>query len=97
LPNLWGGRDIEYFWVAANTPEGPGEALDFGCGDGWLGRLAARKGSVTSVDLRTIALPFIHEETDREAGGGRDLAFKNGRFDLIFNCSAIEHVGLAGR
>jgi SAM-dependent methyltransferase len=97
-PNLRGDRDIEYSWAAAHTPDGPGEALDFGCGQGWLGLLGSRKGfTVTAVDLQPITWPYTHEKLTARQGDIRALELQSERFDLIFNCSAIEHVGLAGR
>jgi hypothetical protein len=43
IPNLRGDRDIEYSWILANLPSGPGKALDFGCGKSYLALVAARK------------------------------------------------------
>src|SRR5579872_6556855 len=44
-PNLNGDRAVEYSWIAARMPDGPGKALDFGCGTwSWMTLLAARKG-----------------------------------------------------
>ncbi len=97
--NLAGDRDIEWSWVAAHVPQGPGRALDFGCGGGALGLLAVQKGfEVTAVDLEEIRwfywhpkLKFLREDIFSVKRFGADC------FDLVINCSAVEHVGLAGR
>ena len=96
--DLTGDRDIEWSWVAARIPPGPGEALDFGCGESNLGVIAAHRGlRVTAVDLGTVAWPYIHERLVFLQGDILDLPLESGRFDVVINCSAIEHVGLAGR
>ena len=98
VPNLLGDRDIENSWVAANMPEGPGAALDFGCGPGWLGLLAARKGFVlTAIDLQPVVWYYQHPSLNFVQGDILKLPFSPGGFDLIINCSTVEHVGLSGR
>ena len=98
IPNLKSDRDVEYSWIAANMPEGPGYALDFGCGPGWLGLLAARKGfNVTAVDLEYVRWFYNHPKLKFIQGDILKLDLPSEHFDLIINCSAIEHVGLAGR
>lgn len=97
-PNLFGDRDIEHSWVAANLPEGPGRALDFGCGNTWMGLLAARKGfEVIASDLEAVRISYEHPACRFVKSDIRDLDLPVGHFDLIINCSAIEHAGLAGR
>lgn len=98
IPNLKGDRDIEYSFVSANLPEGPGEALDFGCGLSWIGLLAARKGfKVTAIDLEPIKWFYRHPNLKFVQGDIFELNFPSKYFDLIINCSSIEHVGLVGR
>lgn len=98
VPNLKGDRDIEYSWVTANLPNGPGEAMDFGCGFGWMGLLAARKGfKVTAVDLEPATWYYEHHNLKFIQGSILKLSFPSEYFDLIINCSTVEHVGLAGR
>jgi len=98
VPNLKGDRDIEYSWVTANMPEGPGEALDFGCGPSWMGLLAARKGfNVTACDLKSVKWFYEHPNLKFIQGDIFKLSFPSEYFDLIINCSTIEHVGLVGR
>lgn len=98
VPNLRGDRDIEYSWVAANTPEGPGEALDFGSGTSYMGLLATRKGfTATAIDLEYVSWFYEHPNLKFKQGDIFRLNFPSEYFDLIINCSSIEHVGLAGR
>jgi len=60
--------------------------------------VAARRGfRVTAVDLLAVRWPFAHAGITFVQGDIRDLVFGDVMFDLIINCSAIEHVGLAGR
>ena len=96
--DLSGDRDIEWSWVAARIPDGSGEAIDFGCGESPLGVVAAHAGfRVTAVDLGAVAWPYRHDRLAFLRGDILDLPLEEGRFDLVINCSAIEHVGIAGR
>jgi SAM-dependent methyltransferase len=96
--DLTGDRDIEWSWVAARIPRGSGEAIDFGCGESPLGVVAAHAGfRVTAVDLGTVEWPYRHERLSFLQGDILELPLEDGRFDLVINCSAIEHVGIAGR
>ena len=97
-PNLRGDREVENSWIAANMPDGPGEALDFGCGAGWLGLLAARRGfKVTAIDLQPVNWYYEHPHLRFIQGDVFELPLAQEHFDLIINCSAVEHVGLSGR
>lgn len=96
--DLSGDREIEWSWVAARIPQGPGNALDFGCGESPLGIVAAQRGfQVTGVDLGPVAWPYRHERLSFVQGDILDLSFGDRRFDLVLNCSTVEHVGLPGR
>ncbi len=98
-PNLRGDRHIEYSWIVANMSQGPGKALDFGTGPAWswMGLLAARKGfQVTAVDIQPADWPYIHPGFNFVQGDILELNFPPECFDLIINCSTVEHVGLAG-
>lgn len=98
VPNLLGDRDIEWSWVASEIPLGPGEALDFGAGDSPLGLIAAERGfQVTAVDLQEMVRPYRHPGLKFLRGDLMKLPLHGGSFDLIINCSTVEHVGLAGR
>ena len=60
-PNLRGDRDIEWSWIVANLPDGPGEALDLGCGTGPPGLIAARRGyKTTAIDLAPVRWFYAH-------------------------------------
>ncbi len=98
IPNLDGDREIEHSWVAANMSQGPGNALDFGCGLSWMALLAARKGfEVTAVDLERISWSYEHSQLRFARGDVTDLSLTHDSFDLIINCSSVEHVGVPGR
>ena len=96
--NLFGDRDVEWSWVASQMPSGPGEALDFGPGGSYLGLVAAHRGfRVTAVDLLRSQYPYLHENLSFIQGDLLGLPLPVGKFDLVINCSTVEHVGLAGR
>jgi len=96
-PNLLGDRDIEHSWIAANLPDGPGKALDFGSGIAWMGLLAARKGfEVKAIDLLPVNWYYSHSALQFEKMDLFDLDLEEYSLDLIINCSTIEHVGLKG-
>jgi SAM-dependent methyltransferase len=99
VPNLEGDRELEWSWVAANLGRGPGTALDFGCGlSGFLSMTAARRGyDVTAFDLRAIRWPHCHPSVRFSQGDMLQPHFNPSSFNLIINCSTIEHVGLSGR
>jgi hypothetical protein len=98
--NLLGDRDIEWSWVSSRLPSGPGRALDFGNGGAALGLIAAERGfQVVAVDLEEVSWPYRHPNLDFIQGDILDQGLKLGteEFDLVINCSTVEHVGLVGR
>lgn len=96
--NLSGDRDIEWSWVAARIPEGPGLALDFGPGGSHLSLIAAQRGfDVTAIDLEAVERPYVHPQVTYLVGDVLQLDLASDSFDLVLNCSTTEHVGLAGR
>ena len=98
LLGLVGDRDIEWSWVCSKMPAGPGKALDFGPGGSMLGLVAAQKGfDVLAVDLMAVEWPYRHPRLKFEQGDILGLSLEPESFDLIINCSSIEHVGLPGR
>lgn len=99
LAPLSGDRDIEWSWIAEQMPSGPGEALDFGCApDSTLALIAARRGfHVTAVDLELAEWARLQQNIRFVQGDILTLPFPSGHFDLVINCSSVEHVGLAGR
>lgn len=95
---LYGDRSIEWSWVAARAPPGPGSALDFGPGDSYLSLVLARKGfDVLALDIEPIRWPFSHPSIRHLRGDILETQLPEHQFDLIVNCSSIEHVGLKGR
>lgn len=94
-PNLRGDRDIEYSWILTNMPEGPGECLEFGCGSGYLGLAAARRGFRTlAIDLTPVRWFYRHPNLAFAQRDLFDMSLHPCSMDLIINCSAVEHVGL---
>lgn len=97
-PNLAGDREIENSWILAEMGQGPGEALDFGCGGSGLGLVAARRGyKVTAIDLEPVWWPYVVLNLRFIKGDLMKIKFPPQCFDLIINCSTVEHIGLAGR
>lgn len=97
-PNLAGDRDIEWSWISSQMPSGPGEALDFGNGGSFLGLIAAQRGfHVTAVDLGPVQWSYAHPNLRFMEGDILKLPLPKDHFDLVINCSTVEHVGLAGR
>lgn len=97
-PNLEGDRYVEYSWIAANIPNGSGQALDFGCGFSWMGLLAARRGfKVTALDLREIKWSYLFPGLEFKKGNLFDIIDELPTMDLIICCSTIEHIGLLKR
>ena len=75
-PNSRGDRDIEYSWIVANLPKGPGRALDFGCGTSYLALIAARWDyKTTAIDLTPIHWFYIHPDLDFIQKDILDLGF----------------------
>lgn len=98
IPTLAGDRDIEWSWVSSEITSGLGEALDFGPGTSFLGLIAAQRGfKVTAVDLRLVKWHYTHPRLEFIHGDILKLPLPTNHFDLIINCSTVEHVGLAGR
>jgi SAM-dependent methyltransferase len=96
--NLTGDRDIEWSWIAARIPDGPGEALDFGAGESFLGLLATHRGfRVTAVDLTSVRWMYRVPRLTFRQGDIFRMKYPRGKFDLVMNCSTVEHAGLAGR
>lgn len=98
VPNLEGDRDIEWSWVAAQMPCGPGEALDFGPGGSPLGLIAAQRGfKVTAVDIGPVQQPYDYPGLRFVRSDIMKLSLPADHFDMVINCSTVEHIGLSGR
>lgn len=93
---LEGDRAIEWSWVVANLPKHPCRILDLGCVQSALTGIASRLGhEVTAVDMRDIE--YQMERVTFLQGDFNELDLGNKRFDIIINCSTLEHIGLGGR
>ena len=98
VPNLLGDRSVEWAWIASEMPSGPGRALDLGSADTNLPLIAAGRGfEVVAVDLRPSGPPYLHSAIRYVQGDILELPLAEGSFDLVTNCSTVEHIGLAGR
>jgi len=97
--DLTGDRDIEWSWIMGNLPDGNGEVLDFGCGPNPLCTLTAarRGGRVTAFDLMDVKLTAVWDRISLIRGDILTHDFGGKKYDVIINCSAIEHVGLSDR
>jgi SAM-dependent methyltransferase len=79
-------------------PNGPGKALDFGSGSSYMSLLAALRGfEVIALDLEPQTFPWRHPAVRFIQGDLLKLDLPTNHFDLIINCSTVEHVGLVGR
>ena len=95
---LRGDRDIEWSWVVSRMMDGKGSALDFGCSDGNMGIVAARRGyEVTAIDQLPVCWPYRMPGLTFVQGDLLTTELPLRHYDLILNCSTVEHVGLAGR
>jgi SAM-dependent methyltransferase len=96
--NIWGERNVEWTFLSAEMPPGPGEALEFGCEQGYLSLLAACRGfHVTANDLENQSFAWKHSQVDFVQGDFLKLDLPRNHFDLAINCSSVEHVGVPGR
>ncbi len=96
--NPWGERQAEWAFINANLGNGPGDLLDFGCEHGYLSLVAARRGfRVTAVDLQPQTFAWNEPNIHFVQGDLLELPLPEEHFDVIVNCSSVEHVGVAGR
>jgi SAM-dependent methyltransferase len=96
--DIGGERYVEWSFLSAEMPEGPGEALEFGCEFGYLSFLAAEKGfHVLANDLEDQFFLWRHPNVVFQAGDFLKLDYPENHFDLAINCSSVEHVGVPGR
>jgi SAM-dependent methyltransferase len=94
-PNLLGDRDVEYTWIQAHIPEGPGLALEFGSGGSPLWLAAVRHGfKVTGIDLQPATWFVEHPAYSFVQSDLFALDLPQASLDLVINCSTVEHVGL---
>lgn len=96
--DLSGDRAVEWSWMASRMPTGPGKALDFGSAGSYLDLIAASRGfDVTALDIQSYRPPYEHERLTYLQGDVLEISLGKEQFDLVLNCSTVEHVGLAGR
>jgi SAM-dependent methyltransferase len=96
--NIWGERAVEWSFLSREMPRGPGEAIEFGCEQGYLSLLAAENGfHVIANDLQHQTFAWWHPNVEFRQGDFLKAAFAENSFDLAINCSSVEHVGVAGR
>lgn len=96
--NILGERDVEWTFLGSEMPSGPGKAMEFGCEHGYLSLLAAEKGmQVLAIDLEHQTFEWEHPLVEFRQGDFLKLDLPRGYFDVVINCSSVEHVGIAGR
>jgi len=96
--NILGERTVEWTFLSKEMPSGPGEAIEFGCEQGFMSLLAAQKGfHVIANDLQEQSFPWQHSLVEFRVGDFLALDLPRNHFDLAINCSSVEHVGVAGR
>ena len=96
--NISGERNVEWSFLSAEMPSGPGYAFEFGCEQGYMSLLAAQRGfHVVANDLQEQVFTWEHPDVEFLAGDFLKLPLQKNHFDLVINCSSVEHVGVAGR
>ena len=96
--NIWGERYVEWSFLSKEMPDGPGEAIEFGCEQGYLSLLAAQKGfHVLANDLQEQVFNWQHPAVEFRRGDFLTLDLPNDYYDVAINCSSVEHVGIVGR
>jgi SAM-dependent methyltransferase len=96
--NIGGERNVEWTFLSTEMPSGPGEALEFGCEQGYMSLLAACKGfRVIANDLQNQSFTWTHSQVKFLQGDFLALDLPQNHFDLAINCSSVEHVGVPGR
>lgn len=94
-----GDRDVEWSWVLSHLDSGPGRALDLGPGPfPLLSLTAAGRGyDVLALDIRSLEWPVMICGVTLVQGDVLTEVLPSNTFDVIINCSTVEHIGLAGR
>ncbi len=96
--NIEGERTVEWTFLSREMPNGPGEAIEFGCENGYMSLLAAQEGfHVLANDLQEQSFAWQHPLVDFVRGDFLELDLPRNHFDVAINCSSVEHVGVAGR
>jgi SAM-dependent methyltransferase len=96
--NIVGERNVEWSFLSAEMPTGPGNAIEFGCEQGYMSLMAAQRGfQVVANDLQEQTFTWQHPGVEFLLGDLLKLPLPTNHFDLAINCSSVEHVGVAGR
>jgi SAM-dependent methyltransferase len=96
--NIGGERHVEWTFLSSQMSCGPGEAIEFGCEEGYMSLLAAQKGfHVIANDLQEQSFHWQHPNVEFRQGDFLKMELPQNHFDLAINCSSVEHVGVAGR
>lgn len=96
--NICGERNVEWSFLSKEMPDGPGEAIEFGCEQGYMSLLAAQKGfRVLANDLQDQSFTWWHPDVEFRRGDFLSLQIPRNYYDIAINCSSVEHVGIAGR
>ena len=65
LINIVGERNVEWAFLSNEMPNGPGEACEFGCEQGYMSLLAAQKGfHVVANDLQGQSFTWQHPNVE---------------------------------
>jgi ubiquinone/menaquinone biosynthesis C-methylase UbiE len=88
--------DAFYRWVLRKLTPVPGRyLLDIACGEGHLGRIAAKWGLIaTSLDFSPSAAAIAYENTNQDKvviADGHTLPFASNTFDYLTNLGSLEH------
>jgi SAM-dependent methyltransferase len=93
-----GERNVEWTFLSKEMPGGPGEAFEFGCEQAYMSLMAAQKGfHVIANDLEEQSFAWKHPHVEFRRGDFLTMDLPHDHFDLVINCSSVEHVGIAGR
>jgi SAM-dependent methyltransferase len=96
--NIDGERYVEWSFLSKEIPNGPGEAFEFGCENAYMSLVAGQKGfHVIASDLQQQYFAWEHPNVEFLLGDFLTLNLPENHFDLLINCSSVEHVGVAGR
>ena len=95
---LSGDRDLEWSWVISKAPNSTKRTLDFGPGNSTIPiALSFISEEVVCLDLNKPEINYGVKNIKHILGDVTSPPAGLGKFDLIVNCSSIEHVGLPGR
>ena len=95
---LSGDRDLEWSWVISQAPVNGKRTLDLGPGNSTTPiALSFVSQEVVCLDLNPPEIEYGVGNIRHVLGDITSPPANLGKFDLVVNCSTIEHVGLPGR